>query len=268
MRNGSDDRSFSITAQLSKRFSNGTELSGAYTYTDAKDRVSMGRDVARPQRHARAVDGSLEHRELRTSFWERPHKVTLVATTDLPLGFRLGLTYFGISGGAYTYVALGDPNADGFRPFGDLSNDIVYVPKDAADISLADRADYRGARQPDSGASLVFGISEAVSWSGTAAAIRGSTRQRPVCRSGFVLADRRTFEVTADLFNVLSFLDSDWGRIRQTPTEDAGSVPLLDLVGYDVPNGRGVYEQVGVTPREIDVEASRWRLELGVTLSF
>ena len=84
----------------------------------------------------------------------------------------------------------------------------------------------------------------------------------------FVLADRRTFEVTADLFNVLSFLDSDWGRIRQTPTEDAGSVPLLNLVGYDVPNARGVYEQVGVTPREIDVEASRWRLELGVTLSF
>jgi hypothetical protein len=37
LRNGSGDRSYSITAQVGKRFPNGTELSLAYTYEDAKD---------------------------------------------------------------------------------------------------------------------------------------------------------------------------------------------------------------------------------------
>ena len=40
IRNGSGDRAYSVTAQLQKRFANGTELSAAYTYTDAKDRMS------------------------------------------------------------------------------------------------------------------------------------------------------------------------------------------------------------------------------------
>jgi hypothetical protein len=39
-------------------------------------------------------------------------------------------------------------------------------------------------------------------------------------------------------------------------------------VGYDTPNSRGVYEFIPVGRRQIDVEASRWRLQLGATLFF
>ena len=185
MRNGSGDRSYSITAQLSKRFPNGTELSGAYTYTDAKDRMSMGRDLPRFNTRSSPVDGSLEDRELRTSFWERPHKVTLVATTDLPLGLRLGLTYFGISGGAYTYVMLGDPNADGFisvlGPVGTTSYTCRRTPTTSAFPTLPTMQRSTGSF----GTSPAFAITEGGSWSGTAAAIPGCTRPRPACRSGF-----------------------------------------------------------------------------------
>ena len=98
IRNGSGDRAFSATAQLEKRFANGTELSAAYTYTDAKDRMSPDEDRARPQRRLHAAERHAgAPRDLRTSLWERPHKVTLVGTTDLPLGFRLGLIYIGMS---------------------------------------------------------------------------------------------------------------------------------------------------------------------------
>ena len=116
LRNGSGDRSYSVTAQLGKRFRNGTELSVAYTYTDAKDRMNMDANLGDLNAGSTPINGTLEHRELSTSFWERPHKVTLVGATDLPLGFRLGLTYVGMSGAPYTYVLLGDPNADGFQP--------------------------------------------------------------------------------------------------------------------------------------------------------
>jgi carboxypeptidase family protein len=266
MRNGSGDRSYSITAQLEKRFPNGTEVSGAYTYTNAKDRMSMGLDLGGLNAGSASVDGTLEHREVRTSFWERPHKITLVGTTDLPLGFSFGLIYVGMSGAPYTYVLLGDPNADGFRPFSDLSNDAVYVPRDAGDITLADPADFAA-------------LDRLIRDEPCLRNQRGGLLQRNSCRDPWVhetsaclskqfrLADRRILEVTADLFNVLSFLDSDWGRVRQTPA-DAGNVALMELVGYDAPNGRGVYGLVPVYRREIDVEASRWRLQLGATLHF
>jgi hypothetical protein len=266
LRNGSGDRSCSVTAQLEKRFAKGAELSAAYTYTDANDRMSMGRDRGGVNAGSVPVDGTLENRALRTSFWERPHKITLVATTDLPLGFRFGLTYVGMSGAAYTYVSLGDPNADGFRPFSDLSDDVVYVPRDASDISLADSADFAP-------------LDRLIRDQSCLRSQRGRLMRRNSCRDPwlhdtqarlskrFRLADRRTLEVTADLFNVLRLVDSDWGVVRQTPS-DAGNVALMEIVGYDAPNGRGVYAMVPASPREIDVEASRWRLQLGGTLSF
>ena len=52
IRNGSGDRAYSATAQLEKRFANGTELSAAYTYTDAKDRMSSGAGCARTRTSA------------------------------------------------------------------------------------------------------------------------------------------------------------------------------------------------------------------------
>jgi hypothetical protein len=264
--NSSGPRSFSISAQLSKRFANGTELSGAYTYTDARDRVTMGLDLGGPNLGSTPVDGSLEHREIRTSFWARPHKVTLVATSDLPLGFQLGLTYFGMSGEAYTYVSQGDPNADGFSIPGVISNDVVYVPKDAGDITLADPAAFPA-------------LDSLIRSQPCLSSQRGRLMERNSCRDPWVhetsarvskrfrLSDRRSFEVTADLFNVLSFLDSDWGGVRQTTKID-GNVELMNLVGYDAHNARGVYEVLSPSVREVDVEVSRWRLQLGATVSF
>jgi hypothetical protein len=44
-------------------------------------------------------------------------------------------------------------------------------------------------------------------------------------------------------------------------------VGLLQLVGYDAAKGRGVCELAPVYRRQVDLEASRWRLQLGASLS-
>ena len=67
---------------------------------------------------------------------------------------------------------------------------------------------------------------------------------------------------------MLSFLDSDWGLVRQTVGDVGNTVVLMDVLGYDTANGRGVYGFVPVDRHAIDVDASRWRLQLGATLSF
>jgi hypothetical protein len=172
-----------------------------------------------------------------------------------------------MSGAPFTYVLLGDPNADGVQPALDLSNDVVYVPMDAGDITLADPADF---------ARLDGLIRDEPCLRNQ----RGRLLERNSCRDPWVhetearlskrfrLAGRRSLEVTVDFFNLLNFLDRDWGLVRQTVGGLGNVVPLMAFLGYDAAGGRGVYELLPVARREIDREASRWRLQLGATISF
>jgi hypothetical protein len=268
IRNGSGDRAISASVQVAKRFGRGAELSVAYTFTDAKDQVSTDGDFSFDNASSTPVNGSLEHRDFRPSIWEQPHKITVVGTADLPLGLRLGFTYVGSSGPPYTYVLQGDGNADGFGGSAiGVPNDVVYVPKDANDITLSDPAQFKA-------------LDNLIRKDGCLRAQRGRLLERNSCRDPwehettarlskrFRLADRRGLEVTADLFNVLNFVRGSWGLVRQTVAGSGKTVPLLQLVGYDEANGRGVYNVLPVSRRQIDPDASRWRLELGSTLFF
>ena len=160
----------------------------------------------------------------------------------------------------------GDPNADGFR-FDDVSNDVVYVPLDAGDITLADPAEYAAL---DS----VIGSESCLQRQ------RGRLLERNSCRDPWQnettmrlsnlihLAGRRAVDISVDLFNLLNFVDRDWGLVRETTSDVGNAVRLLRLVGYDTPNSRGVYEFIPVSRRQIDVDASRWRLQFGATLFY
>ena len=225
LRNGGGDRSYSLTAQLDKHFSGNTELSAAYTYTEAKDRMSLVADVGGVNEGSTPVDGTLERRALRTSIWARPHKITVVGTADLPHGFQLGFTWIGMSGAPYTYVAQGDPNADGFLPDAGVSNDVVYVPRDADDITLADPAGFAP-------------LDSVIRSERCLGRQRGRLIERDSCRDPWQnettarlsklvrLADRRTVELSVDLFNLLNFVDGDWGLVRQTIGDVGNAVPL------------------------------------------
>ena len=134
VRNAHGDRSFSFTTQFQKHLAGGKELSASYTYTAARDLLSATEDGLDANLDAVILDGTLDHRHLAPSAWGPSHRVTLMATTDLPLQFRMTLFYDGSSGSAFTYSVDGDANGDGY-----LSNDAIYVPMNAApggDIEL------------------------------------------------------------------------------------------------------------------------------------
>jgi hypothetical protein len=158
----------------------------------------------------------------------------------------------------------GDANADGFWAGGsDPANDVVYVPKDAADITLRDPKQYAK-------------LDRLIRDDPCLRSQRGRLLERNSCHDPWVhqtqarvakrfsLRSGQEFELTADLLNLLNFLDSDWGLVRHTQ-----GVSLLSLEGYDAENGRGVYDvDLGATGLQVDVEASRWRMQLGATLTF
>jgi outer membrane receptor protein involved in Fe transport len=95
MRNSSGDRTFSATAQIQKRFGTGAQLSLAYTFTDARDKMSANCFNVTCNLDFTPLDGTLDDRRVTTSNFEARHKITFGATSDLPLQFRLGLFYNG-----------------------------------------------------------------------------------------------------------------------------------------------------------------------------
>lgn len=256
MRNSSGDRSVSATVQLQKRHRAG-ELSLAYTYTDARDRISpIGFDLPSNLDLA-PLDGTLDRRRLATSSFEAVHKITLGNVVDLPAHFRLGVFYNSFSGHPFTYLIAGDANADGIG-----ENDIVYVPRDASDITLADPTQWTA-------------LDGYIRAEPCLQKQRGRIMRRNSCReqwqtelnarlsSVIPTATGQSIELIADLFNVLNLFDRDWGVQRLH-----SGAQLLRLVGYDEVNGRGVYDMLRIDRSVRDEESTRWRLQLGARYSF
>jgi hypothetical protein len=265
------DRSYSVTAQLQKRFLNGTELGLSYTYSRSRDRLSSDADNTDFQLGIAPLDGSLEHRRLATAGWNVPHRVTLLATANLPLGFRGALFYDGHSGDPYTYGIAGDANADGID-----GDDIVYVPRDPSpggDVELTVLDESTGQFVPAPRFEY-FALAQAIAADECLRSQRGRIMRRNSCRSPWSNhADARisrvfsTFgghamELTLDVFNVLHLVNADWGRVR------GSDAILLALVGYDQAQRRGVYSRVPVRLNGVDLDASRWRMQLGARYTF
>jgi hypothetical protein len=267
--NARGDRSVSITVQLQKRFGDGRELSVSYTHTSARDLLSATEDGLDANLDAVILDGTLERRRRAPSAWSIPHRVLVLATTDLPLRFRLTLLYEGSSGGPFTWAVEGDANADGY------ADDPVYVPAHPdpeGDIQLVVE-DAEGHFLPAAGSEYA-GLARFIREQPCLWQQRGRLLRRNSCRNPwtsrtdarfsrlFAAGGGRSLELTLDVFNLLHVLDSDWGV-----THGVDDPLLLRLVRYDPATGRGIYQFFPRSPSAADTEGSRWRMQLGARLS-
>ena len=139
MRNSSGDRAFSATGQVQKRFGGG-ELSLAYTYTDARDRMSANCFNVTCNLDFTPLDGTLDDRRLSTSNFEAKHKITLGATARSPSQGQAGpLLQRLLRAALYLYGGRGCER----RRARLLRGQRPRVPaEDAADITLDDPAEW------------------------------------------------------------------------------------------------------------------------------
>jgi outer membrane receptor protein involved in Fe transport len=271
VRNARGDRAYSLTAQLQRRFANGTEFGASYTYSQSRDRLSANADNTDGDVDITAVDGSLDHRHLATALWNVPHRITFLATANLPFHFRGALFYEGLSGTPFTYTIAGDANGDGFG-----GDDIMYVPAHpvpGGDVELAAFDEATRQFLPAPGAEY-SALSKAIWDQPCLRTQRGRVMRRNSCRAPwnnhtearlsrvFSTFEGHDLEFMLDVFNVLHLIDSDWGQVRGADGN------LLELVGYDQARGRGVYHRVDSAREPIDQDASRWRMQLGARYSF
>jgi hypothetical protein len=263
----SRDNSLSLSAQLRKRFGETFDASAFYAFTRARDQMSLVNVFTRPNLEHTPLDGTVENRALRPSYFEVPHRVQLSATARLPREVRIALLYAGASGTPYTYTIIGDANADGM-PISLLAPDIVYVPVDSADISLFNPAQWETLRT-------------LIKKEPCLRHQRGRILERNSCRNpwfgtlnarvskAFPTAPGQSVELTADMYNVLNLVNRRWGLFRTTAPTPAWA--MMRMRGYDTTKQRGIYELTLPTLRYVrDLEGrwSRWLAELGIRYTF
>lgn len=264
--NKSEDHAFTATIQLQKRFSNGVEFNGGYTYGNAQDLMSLTSSIAFSNYGFATLNGTLTNRELTTSSFDRPHRVVLSGTMNLPADFQFSVIYTGVSGSPYGYVVNGDANADGVGGTNREFNDMVYIPRDRDDITMfGSTAAARNAAY-DSLANFIQGQA-------CLNQQRGRIMERNSCRNPWInqlnvrlqktvpTFNGQMMLLSMDIFNVLNLIDKDWGLIEQTTTFEG--VPMLLLRGYDPLYNRGVYSLSLPIVNRVDPNASVWRIQLG-----
>ena len=271
--NKSQDYTTVVTGQLSKRFGSNLEFNAAYTWTDARDVLTLGSSTASSNFLNTVLNGTLANRRLATSALEVPHSILIGGTADIPLGFYMSLQYNARAGRPYSYIVNGDANADG-----QASNDALYVPRDASDITLANPADYDRLNVWLVGEECILNQ-------------RGQLMERNSCSNPWVhqmnlrLGKRiatfgtQQMEITADVFNLLNLINNDWGLIRSNfgqSTEFEQRVAPVNLVGFD---NRGTADPADDRPRytvpsvlptrdQAVLNSSRWRMQLGFKYVF
>lgn len=127
---------YSITAQLTKKFSYGLSGMIAYTYSQAKDVTSNPGDQASSAWGSNVAVGSLNDNVLSWSNFSVPHRIIGAVTYEIDWlkNFRtaVSLLYQGSAQGRLSYVYSTDMNGDGY------SSDLMYIPKDQNDIVFKD----------------------------------------------------------------------------------------------------------------------------------
>lgn len=273
--NSDQDNSWSATVQLQKRYADGYELNGSYTYARAEDLSGLTSSIATSNLGFNPVKGSPNDPELSISNYETRHKVVLSGVVDLGRFLSASVFYIGNSGDRYAYVYDGDVNADGFEASyaSNRFNDLLYVPTGPGDITLTDPNDWNVLDQFISSEPC---LNEA----------RGEIMSRNTCTSPWrnrvdtrftVRVPTRSgqrAEITLDIFNVLNLLNSEWG-VSEGP-QFAG-LDLLELRGWDTTNNRGIFRPTGrlrldeegnANPYSVFDLNSRWQAQLGLRYAF
>ena len=158
-----------------------------------------------------------------------------------------------------------DANADGIG-----ANDPIYIPADASDMSWSGT--------PEEQAAKAATFEEFIEGEECLGDQRGSIMERNSCRDSWQTSlnarlstaiptfGGQQFEIIVDMFNVLNFIDGDWGIVRQTALFE--QLNALSVTGYDTVNDRPIYNLNLPARERAQVNESRWRLQLGGRYTF
>jgi len=274
--NTNEGYNLNMTAELKKDFNFGLNSSVAYSYTEAKSQIKTV-EIASALWQELPVQGDPNTPNLANSEFGIRHRISGSANYRHVWGSRnrfattVGAFFtvaegnqFTVGGGnRYSFIYTGDVNGDGSG-----ANDLIYIPRDASEINLADPSQWEA-------------LNAFIEQDDYLSANRGQIAERfGAVNPWFATLDVRVLQDVAfelggapqrlqlslDVLNLPNLLNSNWG-VRKVARASATSP--LELVDFD-DDGEPVFNFVGPTSTFTDDPnvLSRWRIQLGIKYLF
>lgn len=281
LENTSKGYGYSLTGQISKAYNNGLYGSLAYTYTDAKDVTANPGNRASSVWNANPNVGTSNSLELGYSQYMVPHRIvgTLSYRKEYIKHAATTLTLFfeAASQGNFSYVYNGDINGDGNN-----TTDLMYIPRDPSEITFVASGTGANAISAEDQSAAFFRFLEQDNY---LSKNKGKYAERNAARLPFyyqvdlkLLQDffinvgkkRHTLQFSADMLNVLNFLNKNWG-VRQlyqlnNPLIYRGLDRTTQRPTFNFAQVSGGFPTTNFTPNL--TTSSTWSLQLGVRYLF
>ncbi len=280
MRNTSEGYSYTLTGEVKKVWDNGFSTGLSYTYTDARS-VNDGGSVAASIWSGRAVSGDPNATALSYSNFLQRHRIVANGSYRQDVGKNLALTagfiYTTGPAGRFSYTYAGDMNGDGIN-----GNDLLYVPRDASEISLSDistsgRVTYTAAKQWTDLDNYIKQDSYLSTRRGQYAERNGGELPWASQFDFKLVVDiklgKNALQLSADVINAGNFVATSWGLNQSVIRSGLISFSRIDPVtgipafnvnplvtGTDTPLINSFQNSVGL--------GSRWQGQLGIRYTF
>ena len=289
--NTNEGHNFNATAQLRKSFDFGLSATVGYSFTEAKNNLKST-EIASVLWQSQPVQGDPNNPELAFSEFGQKHRIVGGATyvkswspslrTSVGLFFEVaqGNRFAGAGGNRYSFLYSGDVNGDGTG-----GNDLIYIPRDQSEITLADCPSGCG---PNVTAQQQWEALDAfIQQDDYLSSHRGEIAERHGALNPWysnvdlrILQDfafggvtRHNFQLSLDILNLGNLISSDWG-VRKVASAAATSPLRLVTDVNGVPqfdaDGGPVLQFTGPAETFIDDPSvfSRWRAQLGLRYFF
>jgi len=278
--NTDEGYNFNATVQLRKSFDNGLRTSLGYNYLEAQNTHSST-EIASFLYQFNAISKNPNKPELAPSQFGNQHRFIASATYTHQWNNNFA-THFGLftelaQGPRFSYVYGGDLNGDGIG-----GNDLIYVPKNAADANLVDITDDNGV-VVTTAADQWTTLNSFISQDDYLSDNRGKTTERNgAVGEWFTDIDLRimqdfkvnmwekdhSFQLSLDILNVGNLINSEWG-VRTVAGASAKS-PIA-FAGYEADGETPTFtynpDAVDTFFDDISIN-SRWQVQLGLKYFF
>ncbi len=272
LENVDEGDNMTITAQLQKEFSSALSASVAYTYLTSTNSLKST-EIASVLWQNQPVQGDPNDPKISSSEFGNPHRFITTGTyrhewsssmaTSIGLFFEVaqGNTYIYSGGNRYSFIYSGDVNGDGQG-----GNDLIYIPKDASDIVLADPTDWNA-------------LDAFIEQDDYLSEHRGEIAERFGAINPWfsnldlrILHDIKTpvvggLQLSFDILNFGNLISSSWG-VRQIAS--AAATSPLKLTGFDSNDEPILDFDTNLKETYIDdlSPLSRWQIQVGLRYSF
>ncbi len=285
LENSEKGYSSSLTAQLSKSYSNGFAGSIAYTFSASKEITANPGSQASSVWNSNPNIGTSNYEELGNSAYAVPHRVVGNISYKKEylrhLATTLSVFYEGSTQGVYSYVVSGDLNGDG-----NSSADLMYIPRPGETLFQqyttgkgADLKTFTPAQQEAA-------LEQFINSSPYLKKNRGQFAERNAALLPWfnrvdvrLLQDifintgksgKQTLQISADVINASNLINKNWGTYQRTiitnPLTFKGIDANTNVPSYNLSNSSG--ELANNAFQDIVTPRSTYSIQLGLRYIF